>query len=94
MVETTVVANRIAEWLAVIATPLKELAYRQPTLYASLRPALARAYRDAGSPLGEEESAMLTWWQKRTEAERAGWLSRSPRGRGPRARQPDRARAR
>ncbi|MCL5110783.1 MAG: hypothetical protein M1401_18355 [Chloroflexi bacterium] len=93
MVATAVAAERIVEWLAVIATPVQDIASRQPSLYASLRPALARAYRDAGSPLGENESAMLAWWQKRAEAERTRGLSRLPRTGDPRPGKRERGRA-
>ena len=94
MLDVPVAAERIAEWLAVIATPLQDIPYRQPSLYASLRPALERAYRDAGSPLGEEEAAMLRWWQQRAQAERAGWLAHPSRNRAPRPLRAARGRAR
>lgn len=93
-VDVARVEKQIAGWLAVIATPLPVMASRQPTLYASLRPALARIYQDAGSPLGEEESAMLAWWQERAQTGRDGWLPKSARGRAPSSRRPSRVRAR
>jgi hypothetical protein len=75
-VEVVASPERIAKWLAFVATPLSTIATHHARFYGVLYPQLRMTYDLAGCPYGRREEDMWRWWQHRARRERARWLAR------------------
>ncbi|MHB1006934.1 MAG: hypothetical protein ACYC3S_15005 [Chloroflexota bacterium] len=67
--------DRLTKWLALVETPLDEIASEHQRFYLRLYPNLRAVYEAAGSPCGTTEADLRRWWQKRANHERARWLA-------------------
>lgn len=68
--------DMLTKWLALVVTPLSDIATSHTNFYRVLYPGLRLAYETAGCPYGSGEEDMWRWWQERAAVERAEWLAR------------------